>query len=87
MSKLYDDVMSHEVIYSLMYSPQRVDFRTLEEDVIEIETSELKWSKDRSKFFYIWGWPGPDYNTYTEQTYGKGWAFTKEEIMHAWMKG
>ena len=81
---LYNMVERHDKIYSLMYSPQRVYWTDLQDQIVEIETSELEWSKDHNTFFYIWGWPGPDYNRYTFDTYGKGWAFTKEEIIKAW---
>lgn len=30
--------------------------------------------------YFIWGMPGPDYNTYYFSDYGKTWAFTKEEL-------
>lgn len=86
MTKLYDEVMSHDKIYSLLYSPQRTN-DPIESQIIDIKTSELDWEKDYQGFVYIWGWPGPDYNRYTMQTYGKGWAFTKEEILRAWNKG
>ena len=81
---LYNMVERHDKIYSLMYSPQRVYWTDLQDQIVEIETSELEWSKDHNTFFYIWGWPGSDYNRYTFDTYGKGWAFTKEEIIKAW---
>lgn len=81
---LYNIVERHDRICSLMYSPQRVYWTDLQDQIIKIKTSELEWSKDHNAFFYIWGWPGPDYNRYTFDTYGKGWAFTKKEIIKAW---
>lgn len=81
---LKEEVLRHEHIYSLMYSPQRVNFRTLEEQIVKIKTSELKWYANHEGFIYRWGWPGPDMNFYTYETYGKGWAYTKEEIIKAW---
>lgn len=83
---LKEEVLQHEHIYSLMYSPQRVDFRTLEEQIVKIKTSELKWYTNHEGFIYRCGWPGPDMNFYTHETYGKGWAYTKEEIIEAWSK-
>lgn len=31
-------------------------------------------------FAYIWGWPGPDYNTYYFRDYGQTWAFSIEDF-------
>ena len=83
MEKLYYLVNQYEKIYSLLYSPQRTA-DPIEKQIIDIKVQELQWSKDYKSFYYIWGWPGPDYNHYTLATYGKGWAFTKEEIIAAW---
>ena len=83
---LKEEVMKHDSIYSLMYSPTKVNFHSLEDQIIKIKTSELKWYKDEEGFIYVWGWPGPDYNSYERSTYGKGWAYTKEEILKEWSK-
>lgn len=80
---LYEEVTSYPSFWSLMY-PTRVDFCSLEDQLIEIATDGIDWAKDKSCFFYVWGWPGPDYNKYTVENYGKNWAFTKEEILMAW---
>lgn len=82
MKDLYDLVMSHNVIYSLMYAPQVVEWRSREDQIIEIATKDLKWSRDKATFYFIWGWPGPDFNTYEMKDYGKSWAFTKDEVMN-----
>ena len=84
MKSLRDGVMSHDVIYSLMYSPTKASGESLDDQIIEIKTSQLRWSRDGKEFIYVWGYPGPDYNIYTLQTYGRGWAFTKNEIIEAW---
>ena len=81
---LKEEVLQHKVIFSLMYSPDKVDFITLEKQIIKINTSELEWYLNNEGFVYIWGWPGPDYNSYTRETYGKGWAYTRQEIIEAW---
>ena len=81
---LYTVVNRYDKIYSLMYSPTRTPFNSIEEQIIDIDTQKLDWSKDHEQFIYVWGWPGPDYNIYSWRTYGKGWAFTKEEIIKAW---
>lgn len=87
MKNLFELVMKHSKIYSLMYSPQRVNHLSLEEQILEIPVSALDWNKDLQGFWYVWGYPGPDANRYDLTTYGKGWAFTKEEIIDAWAKG
>lgn len=73
----YIEVMKHDYIYSLMYSPHRMSNYPLDEQIIKLETEYLDWFDDQTGFFHFWGWPGPDYNKYTPDTYGKGWAFTK----------
>ena len=50
------------------------------DEIIRIEKSALKLSKNNDCFIYVWGWPGPDYNTYWFSDYGKTWAFSEEEI-------
>lgn len=81
MENLYNLVMSYDIIYSLMYAPDIVNWRKLEDQIIEIKTSELEWFRDKTGFYYIWGWPGPDANRYEAKDYGKSWAFTKEELI------
>ena len=81
---LKEEVLQHKSIFSLMYSPGRATNLSIEEQIIEIKTSELKWYLNNEGFIYVWGWPGPDSNSYTRDTYGKGWAYTKEEIIKAW---
>ena len=80
----YDWVMSHEKVYSLLYSPTKIDNKSVREQLFEVKTKDLDWSLDHNSFVYVWGWPGPDYNLYTIKTYGKGWAFSEEEILRAW---
>lgn len=76
--------MSHEKVYSLLYSPVRIKNRPIREQLFEIETKDIRWGVSDDSFAYVWGWPGPDINVYTAETYGKGWAFTEEEILKAW---
>lgn len=82
--RFYETVISHREIYSLLYSPNRIKSMTLKEQIECIPTSKLKWSFPSTQFIYVYGWPGPDFNVYTAETYGKGWAFTKQEIIKAW---
>lgn len=80
----YDWVMSHEKVYSLLYSPSRIHNTPISKQLFEMKTKDLNWSLDHDSFTYVWGWPGPDINLYTIKTYGKGWAFSEEEILRAW---
>lgn len=80
----YNWVMSQDFIFSLMYSPSVDPSINIEEQIVQIDTKRLVWANDKKTFYYIWGWPGPDFNTYTIQTYGYGWALTKDEIINAW---
>ena len=82
-----EEVMSHNIIYSLIYSPSVITYEPIESQIIEIQTKQLEWTKDDLSFYFVWGYPGPDYNKYSQETYGKGWAYTKEEIINAWRKG
>lgn len=81
---LYYKVMLHDKIYSLMYCPYRIPSEPLEEQIREISVKSIKWSEDRTEFYYLWGMPGPDYNTYDATTYGRGWGFTKQKIIDSW---
>ena len=81
---LKEEIQQHDTIFSLMYAPTRVSFRSLEDQIIEINVSKLKWFLDEEGFYYVWGWPGPDFNRYVREDYGKSWAYTKEEILKAW---
>jgi hypothetical protein len=58
--------------YGTMYggSPEK-------EKVLFIEPSFIG---NGGKLYYIWGWPGPDFNIYEPKQYGKTWALTKEEL-------
>ena len=58
---LREIVMSHEKIYSLLYSPCRIESDPIEKQIVEISTKSLRWSDDGTMFVYVWGWPGPDF--------------------------
>lgn len=83
MNNLYDKITSHESIWSLMYD-NYVDFMPLEKQIIEIKIEELRWSKDKTVAYLVWGWPGPDVNLYEEDNYGITWAFTRKELIDYW---
>ena len=83
---LYETVNKHEVIYSLMYGETYIRGKAIEDQIITIKSEELEWSENKKQFIYVWGWPGPDFNLYTLENYGKAWAFSKEELVEFWDK-
>ena len=83
MDNLYDKITSHESIWSLMYT-NYASFMPLEKQIIEIKIKELRWSKDKTVAYFVWGWPGPDFNLYEEDNYGITWAFTRKELIDYW---
>lgn len=46
--------------------------------IIHIEPNEAQL--DGIGLYYVWGWPGPDFNRYYLYDYGRTWALTEEEI-------
>ena len=80
---IYQEVMSHSEFYSLMY-PNFVKFYSVEEQIVPIKTSSVRWNPTKTLFYYIWGWPGPDCNMYDANNYGETWTFTKEELLQYW---
>ena len=47
---LREIVMSHEKIYSLLYSPCRIESDPIEKQIVEISTKSLRWSDDGTMF-------------------------------------
>lgn len=54
--------------------------RTINDEIIEINKSDLTLGKNGDCFIYVWGFPGPDVNIYDFKEYGETWAFSKDEI-------
>ena len=50
--------------------------------VVYISGKSVDMWKDGS-MCYVWGYPGPDYNRYTPEDYGKTWVLTEKET-EAW---
>lgn len=69
-------------IYGWMYGTHIKD-KNVEDDICKFNNWELELTKDRTGFLYVWGWPGPDYNIYNLDDYGKTWAFSKEELIES----
>ena len=84
---LKEEVLSHSTIFSLLYNASRSTWRPREDvdkSIIEIDVSELEWTKDHQEFLYFYGFPGPCYNVYTRDNYGIDWAYTEEELVNYW---
>lgn len=87
---LINKYLSHQIksIYAYMYCSSHQGMG----DIIQIPKKDLEFfdSKKLRKYnpylIYIWGWPGPDYNIYYFQDYGKTWAFSKEELQQSFKK-
>lgn len=74
---------SEQSIFGFMYGKPYVNTnRGVERDrVIEISVDSLDIIEEESCLFYVWGFPGPDYNVYYFSDYGKTWAFSKDELL------
>ena len=44
------------------------------EKIISMSVNAICISKTEDCFYYVWGYPGPDYNIYKFSDYGKTWA-------------
>lgn len=71
-----------KAIYGYMYGHPFISTSDgmVKDKIIKIKKSDLIISSKRQTLFYVWGYPGPDYNAYKFSDYGKTWAFTREEI-------
>lgn len=48
------------------------------QEVIHISRNLEVWGN--GNLIFTWGFPGPDYNVYKPEDYGKTWALTEEEL-------
>lgn len=67
-------------IYITMYGLNKRNDRILKIKTTEITKFVFDWYGEGPGFIYLWGWPGPDGNTYLLSDYGETWAFTKKEL-------
>lgn len=49
-------------------------------EIIHLAPGAADVGKDGA-LWYVWGYPGPDYNRYAPEDYGKTWALAKEELI------
>ena len=67
-------------IYTTMYGMDKSQDKILKINTKEISGYTDDWYGKGPALIYIWGWPGPDGNTYLFSDYGRTWAFTKKEL-------
>lgn len=77
---LYNQVMAHKDIYSLMFGAV-IPNTNLETQIIKISTEDLIWGKDKTECYYNWGCLASDVNCYTLSNYNKTWSYSKEELI------
>jgi hypothetical protein len=67
-------------IFGFMYGNRYINTNNgkVPDKIIEIDKKSLKLSS--GCFIYVWGYPGPDANTYYFKDYGETWAFSEKEI-------
>lgn len=66
---------AEEGFYGTMYGEQYGPGVT----IIHIQPGESDVGTDGA-LCYVWGWPGPDFNRYAPEDYGKTWALTEAEL-------
>ena len=67
-------------IYATIYGMDKSKDKILAIATKDIDGYVEDWYGKGPALIYIWGWPGPDGNTYLFSDYGRTWAFTKEEM-------
>ena len=67
-------------IYATMYGLHKSKDRAIKIETKKIWKFVLDWYGKGPALIYLWGWPGPDGNTYLIDEYGETWAFTEEEL-------
>ena len=70
----FESLPDDSTIYCTMYGLSNEN-----DKIMNIKKSDI-YAFDDDKFFYVWGWPGPDYNTYRFSDYGKTWAFSVNDF-------
>lgn len=75
-------------IYGRMYGSEYITHnfytggsKTELDRVIKIGKNEIEeFNAEKGYILFIWGWPGPDYNVYRFDDYGRTWAFDRGEL-------
>lgn len=78
--KIISELIKANCIWATMYGMDKS-----KDKILKIKTKDIyryvdDWCGKGPALIYIWGWPGPDGNTYLFSDYGRTWAFTKEEM-------
>lgn len=54
--------------------------RREKDKIIEIRKESASFNVKYRNICFVWGFPGPDYNLYRFDDYGKTWAFDRDEL-------
>lgn len=79
----FDTIKNHKFIWVEMYGRHKTD---PDAKFIKLDTSRyvdnnnLYEKRDKTGFYFVWGWPGPDVNLYKYEDYGNTWAFDLKDI-------
>lgn len=76
---LKEEMMSHSYIYTTLYTCSNQHPPYNKDYIEQLSTSRLVWAKDGNECYFVWGWPGPDINTYSRSNYGREWSYSVEE--------
>ena len=79
------EIKKHEYIWGFMYGHPTMNTSEGEkpDKLVKIEVSKLDFDEQGQCFYFVWGWPGPDYNRYKIEDYGVTWCFEPEEMPKA----
>lgn len=77
---LITDLIHTDIVYITMYGMHKSKDRVIKIKTKEIYKFVFDWDNKGPAFIYLWGWPGPDGNTYMIDDYGETWALTREEL-------
>lgn len=77
-----------DCIYGRMYGNEYITIcedgkeRRVKDRVIklDIKSDRLELNEEKEVIYFVWGWPGPDYNIYRFADYSKTWSFDEGEL-------
>ena len=76
---LKERLLSHDFFYSVMYTGVQPEY---DGRFIKVSSRSVKFSEDGRRFYWEWGMTG--YNSYSDATYGREWAYDKQVLLDYW---